>query len=97
MITQQENEIWGRAQRALDKLVERYIYDPDVTFIDAGYAPATEGETTEDIVLRIHVRERWINTSPEERTAFPEQVEGIPVIVVPVDYHLESNTPIEDE
>mgnify|MGYP000866043103 CR=1 FL=1 len=96
-MTQQETEFQGRAQRALDKLVERYIYDPDVTFIDAGYAPATQDEATEDIVLRIHVRERWLNARPEERTAFPEQVDGIPVIVVPADFHLETNTPIEGE
>ena len=96
-MTEQETGFQGRAQRALDKLVERYIYDPDVTFIDAGYAPATQDETTEDIVLRIHVRERWLNARPEERTAFPEQVDGIPVIVLPVDYHLETNTPIEGE
>ena len=96
-MTEQETGFQGRAQRALDKLVERYIYDPDVTFIDAGYAPATQDETTEDIVLRIHVRERWLNARPEERTAFPEQVDGVRVIVLPVDYHLETNTPIEGE
>lgn len=96
-MTQPETEFQGRARRALNKLVERYIYDPDVTFIDAGYASATQDETTEDIVLRIHVRERWMNTRLEERTAFPEQVDGIPVIVVPVGFHLETNVPIEDE
>ncbi len=96
-MTQPETEFQGRARRALNKLVERYIYDPDVTFIDAGYATTTQGETAEDIVLRIHVREGWMNRRPEERTAFPEQVDGIPVIVVPVDFHLETNVPIEDE
>jgi len=78
----------AKLERARDKLVAEHIYDPDVTLIDIGY-PLTDDTETKELVLRIHVRSQWMKSSPEQRTAFPEEVDGIPVIVMSGDYELE--------
>jgi len=77
-----------RAERARDQLIAQFIYDPDVTMIDVGYEPGKE-MTADNIILRIHVRQRWMNARKEERTAFPAEVEGIRVVVLPGEYKLE--------
>jgi hypothetical protein len=77
-----------KLENARDKLVAMYIYDPDVTLIDIGYPLANDQEKKE-LVLRIHVKSRWMKSSPEQRTEFPEEIEGIPVIVMSGDYKLE--------
>jgi len=85
---QNNSESWAKLERARDKLVAQYIYHPDVTLIDIGY-PLEDDEETKELVLRIHVKDRWMKSSPEQRTAFPEEVDGIPVIVMSGDYKLE--------
>jgi hypothetical protein len=62
-------------------LIARFIDHPDVIGIDIGYAP-DRGEEVEELVLRVHVRERWIKASPETRVALPQQVEGISVVAI---------------
>jgi hypothetical protein len=84
----QDEAFWARASRARDKLAARYLDHPDVTLIDIGYAPEGGAEAGE-IVLRIHVRERWMNAKPGERVAFPEQIDGIPVAVMLGEYRLD--------
>jgi hypothetical protein len=96
-MSQKNSEFWNRARRVRDKLVEQFIDHPDVSLIDIGYAPAEQGEHTEEVVLRIHVREHWLKAKPEDRAAFPEQVDGIPVIVMPGDYRPETDAPAADE
>ena len=86
--TSQDEALWTRARRARDKLVDRYLGHPDVTLIGIGPAPEG-GEESGQLVLRIHVRERWMNAKPEDRVAFPEQVDGIPVVVLPGEYRFE--------
>ena len=67
------------------------IHDPDVTLIDIGYR---SGQVqAPEIVLRIHVRERWAAARPETRTAFPGELDGIPVIVMLGEYGLQSDSP----
>ena len=90
-------EFWNRARRVRDKLVDRYLNQPDVCLIDIGYAPAEQAENSEEIVLRIHVRKKWFKAKPEERIAFPEQVDGIPVVVMLGDYQLQPNFSATDE
>jgi hypothetical protein len=90
-MSREDSVLWDRARRAQAKLVDRFIHHPDVSLIDLGYASGHSEETTE-IVLRIHVRERWMKADPEARVAFPDQVEGIPVVVIPGEYHLESDS-----
>ncbi|MFQ5473951.1 MAG: hypothetical protein ACE5FA_13865, partial [Dehalococcoidia bacterium] len=95
-MSQEDSEFWARARLARDKLVDQVLDHPDVSLIDIGYAPERD-EETEEIVLRIHVRERWMKAEPEERVAFPEDVDGIPVIVMLGDYRLETDAPAASE
>ena len=91
-MSQDSPEFWKRARRARDKLVDQFIYHPDVNLIDIGYAPeGTEG--IEGVALRIHVEERWMMRVPEERVALPGEVDGIPVVVMPGRFHLEKSSP----
>lgn len=90
-------EFWNKARRARDKLVKQYIYHPDVSLIDIGYAPDQSDEHEETIALRIHVKESWLQAEPEERVDFPTIMDGIPVVVVPGDYDLSSDTLSVDE
>lgn len=81
-------EFLKKATRARDQLIEQYMHDPDVTMIDVGYDPEKE-KTAENAVLRIHVRQRWMNASSDKRTAFPKEVDGIRVIVLPGEFRLD--------
>jgi hypothetical protein len=92
---QTDSESRAKLEHARDKLVAKHIYDPDVTFIDVGYSLADDRET-KGLVLRIHVRSRWMKSSPEQRTDFPKEVDGIPVIVMSGDYKLEQDSPEAD-
>ncbi|HIK57040.1 MAG TPA: hypothetical protein IGS37_17985 [Synechococcales cyanobacterium M55_K2018_004] len=84
-----------RARRARDQLVAQFLDHPDVSFIDIGYVP---GETPNDQnrVLRIHVRDRWMQSNPEDRISFPAAVEGIRVVVISGDYQPETNPSTEE-
>jgi len=95
-MSQEDSGFWNRARRARDKLADQFLDHPDVSLIDIGYAPE-RGEETEEIALRIHVRERWMKAKPEERVAFPKQVEGIPVVVMLGEYQLETDALAADE
>jgi hypothetical protein len=78
----------AKLERARDKLVAKYIYHPDVTLIDIGY-PLADDQETKELVLRVHVRSQGMKSRPEQRTNFPEEMDGIPVIVMSGDYKLE--------
>jgi hypothetical protein len=95
-MSRENAEFWTRARRAQESLVEQFIHHPDVSLIDVGYAPE-QGEGTEAIVLRIHVRERWTKAEPGERIAFPAEVEGIPVYVMRGDYQMETHPKSNEE
>ena len=82
---QTDPELRTKLERARDKLVAQYIYHPDITLIDIGY-PLKDDKVTKELVLRLHVRQ---GTSREQRMAFPEEVDGIPVIIMLGDYKLE--------
>ena len=89
-MTKEDIEFWNRALRARDKLVEQYLYHPDVQLIDIGYAEVGGGDLPQ-IALRIHVGDRWRRTAPDERISLPSEIDGIPVVIVESgDYRLES-------
>jgi hypothetical protein len=92
-MSQKNPEFWNRARHARNKLADRFLDHPDVSLIDIGFVPAEQGERTEEIVLRIHVREKWLNAKPEARVAFPGQMDGIPIIVISGDFRLETDAP----
>lgn len=81
-MVQRNSEFWNRARRARDKLVDQYLEHPQVSLIDIGNVPAEQRETSGEVALRIHVREAWAEAKPEERATFPEQIDGIPIIVI---------------
>ncbi len=95
-MSQRESEFWTRARRARDKLIDQFIHDPDVSGIDIGYPPEWD-ERTEQIVLRIHVREHWMKARPNQRLTFPEVIDGIPVIVMLGEYRLDTGSSELDE
>ena len=83
-MAQQSSGFWETARKAQDKLVQQYLDHPDVTMIDIGYL--NEVDNTEQIALRIHVHDRWFKSAPQQRVAFPEQMDGIPVAIVRGEY-----------
>lgn len=90
-MSQQDPEFWNKVRRAHDKLVKKYLDHPDVTLIDMG-SPPEQATVSEEIVLRVHVRTRWAQTDPRERTQFPSEIDGIPVVVIPGDYDFSDNS-----
>jgi hypothetical protein len=95
-MSQRDSEFWTKARRARDKLIDRFIDHPDIMGVDIGYPPDWDGKP-EEMVLRIHVRGSWMEAKPDQRVAFPEQVDGIPVIHMLGDYRLEADTRELDE
>ncbi len=82
-----DSGFWAEARQAQDKLAQQFLDHPDMMLIDIGHG-GEEDNASEQIVLRIHVRERWFKAKPEERIAFPEQVSGIPVVVIRGEYQV---------
>jgi hypothetical protein len=68
-----------RARKVRDALAAQFLGDPAVRMIDIAKAD-------ERIAVRIHVDPR---ASPAACTAFPEHMNGIPVIVIAADYRPE--------
>jgi hypothetical protein len=95
-MSKRDSKFWNRARRARDKLIDQFINHPDVSLIDIGYA-SEHGEETEEVVLRIHVREHWMKVKPEERVVFPKQIDGISVVVMLGDYQVEIDARTEDK
>ncbi|MGD8587109.1 MAG: hypothetical protein PVH65_06630 [Chloroflexota bacterium] len=88
-MTEQEPSIEERVRNARDKLAEQYLDHSAVALIDIGYAPEILGFAPQTIALRIHVREHWLQISSRDEIPFPAEVDGVPVILIPGDYHLE--------
>jgi hypothetical protein len=86
-MTPRDSGFWAEARQAQDELVRQFLGNPDVTLIDIGHV-GEENNTSEQIALRIHVRESWFKAKPEERIAFPDQVSGIPVVVIRGEYQV---------
>jgi hypothetical protein len=69
-----------RALEALQMLLARFLFTPEVTLLDVGSDPGTGG-----MVVRVHVRSfaAWSRLGP------PEDLNGIPVRAVVPDDDLE--------
>lgn len=90
MSTPKDSKFWMRVRRARTKLEDDFIQHPDVRLIDIGYDPE-RGEGTKQVVLRIHVASSWMEADPDNRAAFPEEVDGIPVVAVRGDYYVDND------
>jgi hypothetical protein len=76
------------AQQALAKLEVQLGGDPDVSLIDVAFQ-REPGSQTDSVVLRVHVRDRWLAAKPEVRAAIPSEVDSIPVVVTRGEYEPE--------
>jgi hypothetical protein len=84
-MTYDASNLGGALLAAQRKLIARFGNHPDVSMIDIGLDPADE-QRPRKVVLRIHVRRRWMDTPVEQRVAFPSEVDGIFVIVTHGEY-----------
>lgn len=81
-----EPERLRRAQQQLEVLLRGR---PDVTLIDIGLI-LRDGAPTDQVALRIHTP---AGPAAAPRGRFPEQIDGIPVVVIAADYQAEQNPP----
>ncbi len=80
-----------RVRRVRDKIAVQYLDSPGVSLIDIGYA-LKDGLRSNQIVVRVHVRKKWMVAGKHKQVRFPDQVDGIPVIIVPGNYQFRNNT-----
>ena len=80
-MSKQDAKFWQKAVDARQALAQQHGADPDVRHIDLGYA-AQGCQNADQVVLRVHVNERWFAANPDDRTAFQGDVDGIPVCVI---------------
>jgi peptidoglycan hydrolase-like protein with peptidoglycan-binding domain len=72
-------------QQAYEKAFKAYVGRENVTGIDIGYR-YTDGQKTDDIVVRIHVREKISESNLETAEIFPSEIDGVPVDVIQAIY-----------
>lgn len=89
-MTQDTSGSSGALLAAQRKLIAQFGNHPDVSMIDIGLDTSSE-QLPQRVVLRIHVRRRWMNAPTDRRVAFPTEIDGIPVIVIPGDYRPEES------
>ncbi|MCA9983198.1 MAG: hypothetical protein KDE59_02845 [Anaerolineales bacterium] len=66
----------------LDKVREEWLNRPDVVGCDVGFNYAN-GVRSDEIVIRVHVHR---SDNENAMAPFPEELSGIPVIVIPANY-----------
>ena len=75
----------SQLQQAYQKAFKAYIGRNDVTGIDVGYK-YVGGQRTDDIAVRIHVREKIPKTALEAAEVFPPEIDGVPVDIIQAIY-----------
>ena len=75
----------SQLQQAYQKAFKAYIGRNNVTGLDIGYK-YVGGQRTDDIVVRIHVREKIPETALEAAQVFPRDIDGIPVDIIQAVY-----------
>ena len=84
-MTYDASNLGGVLLAAQRKLIARFGNHPDVSMIDIGLDPNSE-ELPRRVVLRIHVRRRWMSAPAAQRLVFPSEIDGIPAIEISGDY-----------
>ena len=79
-----EPEFWQRANQAREKLSLQLSGRPEVSLIDLGLDPK-DPFGSKQIFLRVHLR----HAADIQQLAIPQEVDGMPVIVIIADYRLE--------
>ena len=86
----------SQLQQAYEEAREDYIGRENVTGVDIGYK-YVEGQRTDDIVVRIHVTEKFSEPSLEAAgiEIFPKEIHGIPVDVIQAVYQVQLQVAME--
>jgi hypothetical protein len=74
-------------QRAYREALRRYIHRDNVTGVDVGFK-YVDDQPTDSIAVRIHVKEKIAETALEAAEIFPDEINGVPVDVIPANYHI---------
>lgn len=80
----------AQLQQAYEKAYKAYMSREDVTGIDVGYK-YTDGQKTNDVVLRIHVKQKVDEVNLEAAEIFPKQIDGVPTDVIQAVYQPQLN------
>ena len=75
----------SQLQQAYQKAFKAYMGRNNVTGIDIGYK-YVNAQRTDDIVVRIHVREKIPESALEATEVFPKEIDGVPVDIIQAIY-----------
>ncbi len=75
----------SQLEQAYHKAFKAYMGRENVSGIDVGYK-YVNGQRTDDIVVRIHVREKIPESALEAVAVFPKEINGVPVDVIQAIY-----------
>jgi hypothetical protein len=70
---------------AYSEALARYAHRDNITGIDIGYK-YTDGQATETLAIRLHVKEKIPKSALETADLFPEEIVGFPVDVIQGNY-----------
>jgi hypothetical protein len=76
------------AQQVLASVQESWLQRPGVTAVDLGFK-WSHGRMTDELAIRVHVKEKKPLAELSEEELFPEEVDGIPVDVIEATYGLQ--------
>lgn len=74
-----------RVQRAYEKALRAYGHRPEVTGVDVGYK-YKDGRRGEEVVLRVHLREKLKPGLVDSTQLLPSQIDGVPLDVIQGSY-----------
>ena len=84
------NRDLSKIQQAYEKALKTYGHRADVTGIDIGYK-YKDGTRRDEIVLRVHLREKVDRDLLSEAELLPPEVDGVPLDVIQASYAPSSN------
>ncbi len=74
-----------RVQRAYEKALRAFGHRPDVTGVDIGYK-YRDGQRGEEVVLRVHLREKLAPGLIDPAQLLPRDIDGVPLDVIQGSY-----------
>jgi endonuclease G len=74
-----------RVQRAYEKALRDYGHRPEVTGVDIGYK-YKDGRRSDDVVLRVHLREKLAISLIDPAQLLPSEIDGVPIDVIQGSY-----------
>ncbi len=72
-------------QRAYEKALRTFGHRPEVTGVDIGYK-YQDGQRGEEVVLRVHLREKLAPDLVEPAQLLPREIDGVPLDVIQGNY-----------